>query len=97
MSTSNAGQVFDLGARLGSLEGYLYVGRDVDPKYLPGWLGNIEKGYSELTPEAQTECAAGYYEVMRKVAAYLEKLYGAADANTVKAAAMVAAVKQTLH
>jgi len=94
MSTSNAGQVFDLGARLGSLEGYLYVGKHVDAKYLPGWLGNIEKAYGELPLDAQAECAAGFYEVMRKVAAYLEKLYGSSDANTVKATAMVEMVKK---
>ena len=97
MSTSDAGKVFDLGARLGSLEGYLYVGKDVDAQYLPGWLGNIEKAFGELPPDARSECAAGFYEVMRKVAAYLEKLYGAADTNTVKATAIADAVKQTLR
>ena len=97
MSTSDAGQIFDLGARLGSLEGYLYVGKDIDPQYLPGWLGNIEKAFTALPPDARIECTAGFYQVMRKVAAYLEKLYGPADPNTVKAAAMVDAVKKTLR
>ena len=81
MSTSDAGQVFDLGARLGSLEGYLYVGKDVEARYLPGWLDNIERGFGELPPDARSACAGGFYEVMRKVAAYLEKLYGSADTN----------------
>ena len=47
--------------------------------------------------DVRSECAPGFYEVMRKVAAYLEKLYGSSDENTVKAAAIVDAVKQTLH
>ena len=97
MSTSDAGKIFDLGARLGSLEGYLYVGKDVEAQYLPGWLGNIEKAFGELPPDARSDCAAGFYEVMRKVAAYLEKLYGSSDANAIKAAAVVDAVKKTLR
>jgi len=96
MSTSDAGKIFDLGARLGSLEGYLYVGKDVEPRYLPGWLENIEKEFRDLPTDARSECAAGFYEVMRKVAAYLERLYGSSDANTMKATAMVDAVQKTL-
>lgn len=96
MSTSDAGKVFDLGARLGSLEGYLYLGKEVEARYLPGWLGNIERAFAELPPDTQSECSAGFYEVIRKVAAYLDKLYGSADPNTVKATAIVEMVKKML-
>jgi len=89
MSPSDASKVFDLGARLGSLEGYLYVGKDVEPKYLPGWLDNIEKEFVELPPDVQSACAAGFHEVLRKVAAYLQKLYGSSDTNTMRATAMM--------
>ena len=96
MSPSDARKVFDLGARLGSLEGYLYEGKDVEAKYLPGWLDNVEKGFGELPPDVRRSCAAGFYEVLRKVAAYLQKLYGSSDTNAMKATAMVDAVKKEL-
>jgi hypothetical protein len=40
--------LFDLGARLGSLEGYLYAGDRVDIKYLPNWLVNVAAAYVVL-------------------------------------------------
>jgi hypothetical protein len=89
MNPSDASKVFDLGARLGSLEGYLYVGKDVEPGYLPGWLDNIENGFVELPPDVRSACAAGFHEGLRKVAAYLQKLYGSADTNTMRATAMM--------
>ena len=71
MDSSLHRSVFALGARIGSLEGYLYVGKDVEEKYLPGWLDNIKREFTELPPEAKQEIAGEYVEVVRKVAAYL--------------------------
>lgn len=90
MSPTDAKNVFDLGARVGSLEGYLYVGKDVEANYLPGWLENIDRQFRGLPPDARKACGEGFYEVMRKVAAYLQHLYGEQDENTRKAKAILA-------
>ena len=96
MSPTDAKNVFDLGARVGSLEGYLYVGKDVEANYLPGWLENIERQFHGLTPEVRKVCVEGFYEVMRKVAAYLQHLYGEQDENTRRAKAILADVHREL-
>lgn len=74
--------LFDLGARLGSLEGYLYAEAQVEKKYLPGWIGNIEREYETLPAEVKGEVAHDYREIWRKVAALLVKIYGEADTTT---------------
>ena len=93
METSLYRLVFDLAARVGSLEGYLYVGKAVEAQYLPGWLENIDREFSELTPEVRKEISKDYLEVLRKIAAYLERLYGETDQNARRARAMVAVLK----
>ncbi len=93
MDASDVKRVYGLAARVGSLEGYLYTGTDIETEYLPGWLGNIEREFDELSPEARGACAEAHYEVLRKVSAYLGKFYGAADSNAVKARGMVDAAK----
>ncbi|MFQ5541903.1 MAG: hypothetical protein ACE5E2_03660 [Candidatus Binatia bacterium] len=93
MDTSLYRSIFGLAARVGSLEGYLYVGKDVEVQYLPGWLENINREFNELTNDVRKEISKDFLEVLRKIAAYLERLYGEADQNTRKANAMVAALK----
>ena len=93
MDAADIKQVYGLAARVGSLEGYLYTGEDIEAEYLPGWLGNIEREFNELSTEARAACAGAHYEVLRKVAAYLGKFYGAGDANALKAQDMVKVAK----
>ena len=93
MDASDIERVYGLAARVGSLEGYLYTGEDIETEYLPGWLGNIEREFNELSPEARAACASAHHEVLRKVAAYLGKFYGAGDANALKAQDMVEVAK----
>ena len=93
MDASDLRRVYGLAARVGSLEGYLYTGQDIETEYLPGWLGNIEREFNELPAEARSACAEAHHEVVRKVAAYLRKFYGAEDSNAVKAQGMVDVVK----
>ena len=85
--------IFDLGARLGSLEGYLYAEDQVEKKYLAGWLQNIDREFSDLPVETQREIAGDYEEVLKKVVALLQKTFGDDDADTVKCKAMAAKVK----
>lgn len=94
MSSTDAKSVFDFGARVGSLEGYLYVGKDIEAEYLPGWLDNIEKEYDGLAPDVREACTASVFEVMRKVAAYLQRLYGEQDENTRRAKAIVTRLQE---
>ncbi len=95
METSLYRSIFGLAARVGSLEGYLYVGKDVEAQYLPGWLENINRNFSGLTPGVRREISEDYLDVLRKIADYLERLYGETDQNARTARGMVAAFKES--
>jgi hypothetical protein len=95
METSYYKSVFDLAARIGSLEGYLYVGKDVEAEYLPGWLENINRGFNDLESEVKREIEKDYLEVLKKVAAYLERVYGEADQNASKARRMLESSRES--
>lgn len=86
--------LFDLAARLGSLEGYLYAGEKVEPSYLPNWLENVQREFSCLAPQARNEVRRDYIELLEKVAALLLRLYGEKDGNTEKVTAMIAAARR---
>jgi hypothetical protein len=82
--------LFDLASRLGSLEGYLYAGENVEKKYLPNWLRHIDSAYACLPKEVQTEVQPDYLALLHKAHNLLRKAYGREDPNTVKIAAMIA-------
>ncbi len=82
--------IFDLGARLGSLEGYLYGEERVEKKYLAGWLQNIDNQFSGLPVENQSEIAKNYGEVIGKVAALLKKAFGDEDPDAIRCKDMAA-------
>ncbi len=93
METSIYRSIFGLAARVGSLEGYLYVGKDVEVQYLPGWLENINRDFSALTLDVRREISEDYLEILMKIADYLERLYGETDQNARMARGIVAAFK----
>ena len=95
METSIYRSIFGLAARVGSLEGYLYVGKDVEVQYLPGWLENINRNFSALTLDVRREISEDYLEILMKIADYLERLYGETDQNARTAREIVAAFKES--
>ncbi len=76
--------LFDFGARLGSLEGYLYAEEKVEKKYLPNWIDNIAREFGSLPAEVRREIAKDYMEVWRKVEALLVRTYGDSDPTTLQ-------------
>jgi hypothetical protein len=84
--------LFDVAARLGSLEGYLYAEDIVDKSYLPNWLRNIEREFNGLTTEVRNEIQADYLALLAKVHALLQRLYGEHDPNTAKVTEMISAL-----
>ena len=95
METSLYRSIFGLAARVGSLEGYLYVGKDVEAQYLSGWLENINREFSGLAPGVRREISKDYLEILSKIADCLERLYGETDQNARTARGMVAAFKKS--
>jgi len=89
--------LFDLASRLGSLEGYLYAEEKADRSYLPNWLVNVSREFNCLSPQVRDEIQPDYLELLRKVGALLQKSYGDQDPNTLKLAAMIAAVENRSH
>ena len=87
--------LFDLGARLGSLEGYLYAGDKVDKSYLPNWLVNVAAAYGCLAPEVRREIHGEYLALLHKVHNLLRDAYGSEDPNTIKISAMIAATARS--
>jgi len=78
---------------LGSLEGYLFAGENVEKKYLAGWLENIEREFKDLPGDASMEIADDYATVLEKVAALFLRLYGEEDSGTLRVRAMTANLK----
>ena len=67
----------------------------MEAQYLPGWLENINRDFSGLTPGVRREISEDYLEILRKIADYLERLYGETDQNARTAGGMVAAFKES--
>ncbi len=82
--------VFDLAAKLGCLEGYLFEQPEEAPRYLPDWLGNIQRMYGSLPPEVRSEFQERYLEILGKASEHLEKLVGPADGNFLQVKQMLA-------
>ena len=85
--------LFDLGARLGSLEGYLHGEEKVEKKYLAGWLQNIDRQFKSLPADVGTEVADDYAVILDKLSALLQKLYGEQDVDTLQIRAIAASLK----
>lgn len=83
-SMSLSRTLFDLGARLGSLEGYLYAEEKVDKKYLPRWIENIVHEFANLPAEVRGEIAKDYIEIWKKVQALLVRIYGNDNPTTLR-------------
>ena len=86
-------RLFDLGSRLGSLEGYLYSEEKVDKSYLKNWLRNIENEFSQLPAGLKQEIEGDYAEILRKVEALLKRLYGDKDADALQVTGMIVTLK----
>src|SRR5947199_10371634 len=81
--------LFDLAARVASLEGYLYAEAKFEKSYLPNWLQNVEREFDCLPAQLQNEIRPDYLEVVKKVQALLRKLYGDSNANTKTLTSMI--------
>lgn len=86
--------VFDLAAKLGCLEGYLYEQPEAAPQYLQNWLGNIQRMYNALPLQVQAEFLDRYLEVLGTASEHLEKLVGANDNNFLQVKQMLAEAKK---
>ncbi len=85
--------LFDLASRLGCLEGYLYSEEKVEKKYLQAWLQNIDREFGSLPGEVRNEIVVDYLELLKKVEALLQRLYGEEDADTLQVKQMVGGLK----
>jgi hypothetical protein len=85
--------LFDLAARLGSLEGYLYAEEKVDKSYLPNWLQNIELEFHSLSAEMKNEIQPDYLALLKKVRDLLHKGYGDQDTNTVRIDTIISSMR----
>jgi hypothetical protein len=86
--------LFDLTSRLGSLEGYLYAEEKVDKSYLSNWLRNIEAEFNCLPTGTKQEVEPAYSEIVTKVHALLQRLYGDEDPDTAQARKMIGGLSE---
>ena len=91
MSTNR--RLFDLGARTGSLEGYLYTEDKVDKSYLKGWLENIGREFQSLPSPDSAEVKDDYTEVLMKIHALLKRLFGDQDPHALSVEKMIRELK----
>ena len=82
-------RLFDLGSRTGSLEGYLYAEDKLDKSYLRGWLENIDREFKSLPFSVSTEIKEDYVEILKKIQALLNRLYGAQDPHALSVEKMI--------
>ena len=87
--------LFNLGARLGSLEGYLYGAASVEKHYLAGWLQNIDREFTGLPAAVAREIATDYAAVLAKVLKLLQRHFGEDDVDTIKVRTMVTGLRGT--
>ncbi len=92
-SSSLSRLLFDLGSRLGSLEGYLYSEGKVEKSYLPGWLQNIDQEFQTLPDEVKKEIGPDFLELLKKVHDLLRKLCGDNDGNTLEVERMISGLQ----
>ena len=86
--------LFNLGSRLGSLEGYLYSEERVEKSYLQGWLQNIDREFGDLPTGVMSEIKPDYLELLKKVHALLRRVYGDKDTDTLQVEEMIAGLKE---
>ncbi|MEW6140548.1 MAG: hypothetical protein AB1733_20185 [Thermodesulfobacteriota bacterium] len=48
-------ELYDFASSAGAFEGYVYRPKEMDPKYLPVWSGNLVKQYNALPAEIRAE------------------------------------------
>ncbi len=77
----NYREVFDLAAKVGSLEGYLYLLPEEAPRYFNNWLGNIDRMYSALPKEVRDDCRDSFLETFGKAVELMDKLPNAGEEN----------------
>lgn len=82
-------KIFQLAAKVGCLEGYMYKRNNVEPQYLPNWVGNIERMYGELPAEAKQAFKEDYLTVMKNILEHMEQVPGKEDKNTLKVKGMI--------
>lgn len=83
-------EVFDLAAKMGALEGWLYERPDASSRYFPAWLDNIERMHAALPREAQTDFQVHYRELLSKISEHMEKTFGAEAEHTQRVKRMLA-------
>ena len=65
-------EVFLFAAKAGSLEGYLFERKKVEP--LTNWVDNINRMYHDLSPEVKKELAPALVPVLKRTLEYGEKV-----------------------
>ena len=65
-------EIFLLAAKVGSLEGYLYHRRKVEP--LDNWIDNLSRMYANLSPEVKEEIAPVLLPVLKRALEWGQKV-----------------------
>ena len=72
MEKTQYGELFLFAAKAGSLEGYLFKRRKVEP--LDNWVDNIGRMYRELSPAVRKEINPVLVTVLKRALEYGEKV-----------------------
>ena len=68
--------IYDLAAKAGALEGYVYHQKNVDPGYLPAWTENLVNQYNALSTEIRAEIQEGCDETLGRAVQSLIPVLG---------------------
>lgn len=67
-------ELFELAAKAGCLEGWLYNKGEVELHYLEDWIANIDRMYQALPGELKDEVRSSYLKLLKSITEHCNRL-----------------------
>jgi hypothetical protein len=81
---SDPKKIFDLAAKVGCLEGYLYPKDRVDTSYLPNWVDNINNMFIKLSENDKKTFKEEYERILKNIFSYCKEILAEDDPIVIK-------------
>jgi len=82
-------EIYEFAASAGAFEGYVYPKREIDPNYLPEWVGHLVAAYEHLSPEVCKEIQSSLNGTLGRAVRALIPILGEEDETVKKLRSMI--------
>jgi len=82
-------KIYEFAASAGAFEGYVYPKREIDPNYLPEWVGHLVVAYEHLSPEVRKEIQSSLNGTIGRAVRALIPILGEEDETIRKLKSMI--------